>query len=61
MPLRKLIFDTSAVNALGLDPDIASMLKGLGLSYVIGITETVLAEMVGQPPDERSPRAPCGP
>ena len=52
MPLRKLIFDTSAVNALGLDPDIASMLKGLGLSYVIGITETVLAEIVATPDEE---------
>ena len=46
---RKLIFDTSAVNALAADADLDAIIGSLGFSYHIGITETVLAEVIAHP------------
>lgn len=49
----KLIFDTSAINALAIDPEIEAIVKGIGLSYTVAITETVLAEIVATPEEEK--------
>lgn len=46
---KKLIFDTSAVNALAADSEIDAIVRALGFSYHVGITETVLAEVVAHP------------
>jgi hypothetical protein len=49
----KLIFDTSAVNALAIAPEIEAIIKGIGLSYTVAITETVFAEIVATPEEEK--------
>jgi hypothetical protein len=46
---RKLILDTSAVNALGAETELDAIVRSLGLSYHVGITETVLAEVIAHP------------
>ena len=46
---RKLIFDTSAINALAADSDLDAIIRSLGYSYHVGITETVLAEVIAHP------------
>jgi hypothetical protein len=43
---KKLVFDTSAINALAADADLDVIIRSLGLAYHVGITETVLAEVV---------------
>lgn len=43
--MKKLIFDTSGINALAADPDRVAIVRGLPVAYHIGITETVLAEV----------------
>lgn len=53
---KKLIFDTSAINALAADPDSDAIVRGLGLSYHVGITETVLEEVIADP-DEAERRS----
>lgn len=53
---KKLIFDTSAINALASDADIDAIVRGLGFSYHVGITETVLAEVIADP-DEAERRS----
>jgi len=53
---KKLIFDTSAINALAADPGIDAIVRGLGLPYYVGITETVLAEVIADP-DEAERRS----
>ena len=45
-PVRKLIFDTSAINKLRKDQDAPALLTGLGLVYHIGITETAISEVI---------------
>lgn len=45
-PVRKLIFDTSAINKLRKDQDAPALLSGLGLVYHIGITETAISEVI---------------
>ena len=51
--LPKLIFDTSAINALAADPHGDALIKGVRLSYTATITETVFAEIVATPDEER--------
>jgi len=46
---RKLIFDTSAINALADDPDSAAITASLGAGYRVGITETVISEVIADP------------
>jgi hypothetical protein len=46
---RKLIFDTSAINALANDPDSAAITASLGAAYRVGITETVISEVIADP------------
>lgn len=46
VPLRKLIFDTSAVNKLAADVDPDAIIKALALLYRIGITETAISEII---------------
>lgn len=50
--MKKLIFDTSAINALAADSDVVPIVQSLGLAFHIGITETVLAEVVANPEEE---------
>jgi len=38
VPLRKLIFDTNAINKIVADVDRDAIIKALGLLYQIGIT-----------------------
>lgn len=47
--LPRLIFDTSAVNALARDPDCEAILSGLGVAFRVGITETVISEVAAHP------------
>ena len=49
MLLRKLIFDTSALNALEADVDRDAIIRTLGLLYVVGITETSFSEIIATP------------
>jgi hypothetical protein len=44
--LRKLVFDTSAINMLAADVDCDAIIKALGLLYRIGITETAISEII---------------
>ena len=46
---KKLIFDASAVNALTADVDLDAIIRALRYRYHVGITETVLAEIVAHP------------
>lgn len=46
VPLRKLIFDTSALNKLAADVDWAAIIKAWELLYHIGITETAISEII---------------
>jgi hypothetical protein len=46
---KKIIFDTSAINALAADPDIDAITRSFGLTYHVGVTETVLAEVIAHP------------
>lgn len=50
---RKLIFDTSAINALADDPDSAAIAASLGSAYRVGITETVMSEVIADPDVQR--------
>ncbi len=45
----RLIFDTSAVNALARDADCEAILAGLGVAFRVGITETVIGEVAAHP------------
>ena len=45
-PLRKLIFDTSAINKLAGDVDRGAIITAIGLIYRIGITESAISEIV---------------
>src|SRR5438093_10715777 len=49
----KLIFDTSAINKLAADPDCSAILAGLCIAYHIGITGTVLSEVVANSDDRK--------
>lgn len=49
VPLRKLIFDTSAINKLAEDQDRHAIIAALGLLYHIGITETAISEIIATP------------
>lgn len=44
--LRKLIFDTSAINKLAADVDCDAIIKALSLLYRVGITETAISEII---------------
>ncbi|MCU1326930.1 MAG: hypothetical protein JWN34_2300 [Bryobacterales bacterium] len=53
--MKKLIFDTSAINALAKDPDCHAITCSLRVAYHIGITETVIAEVAAYAdPDKRN-------
>lgn len=49
MPLRKLIFDTSAINALEADEESVAILRALEVAYRVGIPETTLSEVIADP------------
>ncbi len=42
---NRLIFDTSAVNALADDPESGVVLAGLRCAHLVGVTESVIAEI----------------
>jgi hypothetical protein len=46
MVVRKLIFDTSAINKLAVDVDGDAIIRTLPLLYMVGITETSLSEII---------------
>src|SRR5207244_178265 len=50
--LAKLIFDTSAINALSEDLDRKAIIEGLCIAYFVGITVTALSEIVATPDEE---------
>jgi hypothetical protein len=50
---RKLIFDTSAINAFADDLDRKAIIEGLCIVYQVGITETVLSEIVANSEEGR--------
>ncbi len=54
--LRKLIFDTSAINKLAGDVDHDAIIAAIGLTYRIGITETAISELIATP-DETERKA----
>src|ERR1035438_6432801 len=45
-PVRKLIFDTSAINKLREDKDCLAILSAIGFVFHIGISGTVISEVV---------------
>ena len=49
---RRLIFDTSEINVLRRDSDRVLLIKGLGLCYQVGITETSLVEIAATPEEQ---------
>ena len=51
--IPKLIFDTSAVNALQKDAVNNTLIEGLRVSYYMGITETVVSEIAADPDEVR--------
>jgi hypothetical protein len=51
--ILKLIFDTSAINALADDADVRPITEGICVVYHVGITETVLSEIVADPDEAR--------
>jgi hypothetical protein len=50
--MKKVIFDTSAINGLAEDSDAVAIIKSLGVAYRVGITVTALTEVVATT-DER--------
>ena len=50
---KKLIFDTSGINALTDDPECEVMLRGVQSAYLIGITETALSEIAANADEAR--------
>ena len=49
--MKKLIVDTSGINALAADSACDALIRSLPLAYHIGITETVIAEVAAHPDD----------
>ena len=49
--MKKLIIDTSGINALAADPDCDAIIRSLPVAYHVGITETVIAEVAAHPDD----------
>ena len=50
-PVRKLIFDTSAINKLREDKDCSALLSAMDLVFHVGITGTVISEVVATKDD----------
>ena len=44
--LRKIILETSAINALEADKDLGTITQSLGIAYRIRIPETTLSEVI---------------
>jgi hypothetical protein len=44
--LRRVIFDTSGINKLKADIDRAAILRAMGLVFEVGLTETVISEVI---------------
>jgi rRNA-processing protein FCF1 len=51
--IPKLIFDTSAINALAKEADVRGITEAICIAYHFGITETVLSEIVADPEGAR--------
>ena len=47
--LRKIIFDTSAINALEADKDLVAITQSLSVAYKVGIPETTVSEVIACP------------
>jgi hypothetical protein len=46
---QKIIFDTSAINALEADKDLVAITQSLSVAYKVGIPETTLSEVIACP------------
>lgn len=53
MSQKRVIFDASAINALAKDRDVIPLMKCFGLAHLLGITETVVAEIAADPDEDR--------
>jgi len=51
--MKKLIFDTSVINALAADKDCDAMIEKLGGAYQMVITHTAVAEVTATPDDTK--------
>ena len=50
---KKLIFDTSGINALADDPDYVALIRGLQLTHLFGVTETAISEIAANSDETR--------
>lgn len=50
---KKLIFDTSGINALADDPDYVPLIRGLRLTHLFGVTETAISEIAANSDEVR--------
>ncbi|MDQ2843045.1 MAG: hypothetical protein M3Y72_18805 [Acidobacteriota bacterium] len=51
--MKKLIFDTSAINALADDPERSVILPGVRSAYLVGVTETAISEIAANADETR--------
>jgi hypothetical protein len=54
--LRKIIFDTSAINKLEADKDLMAITQSLSVAYKVGIPETTLSEIIACPDEQERRR-----
>lgn len=50
---KKLIFDTSGINALADDPDYGALIRGLRISHLVRVTETTVSEIAANSDEAR--------
>ena len=50
---KRLILDTSGINALADDPEWAVMLPGVRSAYLVGVTETAVSEIAANEDETR--------
>lgn len=50
---KKLIFDTSGINALADDPDCVALIRGLRITHLFGVTESAISEIAANSDEAR--------
>ena len=50
---KKLILDTSGINALADDPDCVALIRGLRITHLSGVTETTISEIAANSDEAR--------
>jgi hypothetical protein len=53
---HKIIFDTSAINALEADKDLVAITQSISVAYRIGLPETTLSEVIACPEEPKRKR-----